>query len=189
MNHYNGWPGAKSHAVMFVLSLDWTLTVTGTGSCARSDVTVSRPPTHCRLSLHRVLAAVQEPSRSSRGLLSWHEQSAADGSSSQVASRRAFISRGWKNCGECLDTLILGHPCRWFRAAGLAAKSAAKPWTHVAQQGAPWRMKSPCSFSSGAMWNTLEHPGIGFRPSSKRLLGQLPGRGWVRLPCTSASQI
>src|SRR5207302_10317413 len=26
-------------------------------------------------------------------------------------------------------------------------------------------------------------------PSSKRLLGQLPGRGWVRLPCTSARQI
>src|SRR5947207_1960505 len=24
-------------------------------------------------------------------------------------------------------------------------------------------------------------------PSSKRLLGQLPGRGWVRLPCTSAT--
>src|ERR1051325_2554816 len=31
----------------------------------------------------------------------------------------------------------------------------------------------------------------GFRwasPSSKRLLGQLPVRGWVRLPCTSATR-
>src|SRR5439155_17476815 len=26
-------------------------------------------------------------------------------------------------------------------------------------------------------------------PSSKRLLGQLPGRGWVRLPCTSATRV
>jgi len=42
--------------------------------------------------------------------------------------------------------------------------------------------------SNFGTWRFREHSGTGIRPSSKRLLGQLPGRGWVRLPCTSAIQ-
>jgi hypothetical protein len=40
-----------------------------------------------------------------------------------------------------------------------------------------------------ALSASMEQPGNRSGPSSKRLLGQLPGRGWVRLPCTSATSL
>jgi hypothetical protein len=40
---------------------------------------------------------------------------------------------------------------------------------------------------SGTRRGTAKHRETTESPSSKRLLGQLPGRGWVRLPCTSAT--
>jgi hypothetical protein len=58
-------------------------------------------------------------------------------------------------------------------------------------RGAPWHTLEHLSRRfelAVSLWRTLGQPLSRRRPSSKRLLGQLPVRGWVRLRCTSATR-
>jgi hypothetical protein len=67
-----------------------------------------------------------------------------------------------------------------------AARFAAELRKNVAHAGST--RVGLCVFLNEAetLREPPEQPGNDSGPSSKRLLGQLPGRGWVRLPCTSA---
>jgi hypothetical protein len=57
-----------------------------------------------------------------------------------------------------------------------AAKSAAKPGATLARRRSRWGKCQAVLNSNPARWRLLEHPGPEVKPSSKRLLGQLPGR-------------
>ena len=90
--------------------------------------------------------------------------------------------------------LLIGRSCFTGLAVGRgaanesAAKSAAKPGKTVGQYRASQAMKPRDLNSRALVWASRSTPEQRVRPSSKRLLGQLPGRGWVRLPCTSATR-
>src|SRR5690348_7189312 len=69
---------------------------------------------------------------------------------------------------------------------GFAARFAAERQKTVGQRITTERTRLSRLKSQATLWTTAEQAITRSVPSSKRLLGQLPGRGWVRLPCTSA---
>src|SRR5439155_19788442 len=75
-------------------------------------------------------------------------------------------------------------------------QAATDRTTRISANVLPAQSTAPPNFATKTLRDTLQtnasrHLEVdGSRwasPSSKRLLGQLPGRGWVRLPCTSAT--
>ena len=79
----------------------------------------------------------------------------------------------------------LQEPRRTSACSQICSPTAGNP-------GAAWVMRrtiGPILNSAGTSTMCLEQTEIALGPSSKRLLGQLPGRGWVRLPCTSANPV
>jgi hypothetical protein len=71
----------------------------------------------------------------------------------------------------------------------VVASRAAQRRPNLTQCGPSGERSARLLNSVGVLWRCVAPGTARPGPSSKRLLGQLPGRGWVRLPCTSAMSI